>query len=102
MKLFKIVEQEAWVGNKLKLASNDKSFIHFAEQDDVRRIAAKFFADCTKVLVLVVDTDKLVGSLVQECNPGGRRKYFHLYDGHIPKDAVMDRFWVEIPGTCSS
>ena len=93
--IFKITTAALWAqsqadsSRRLILAAQDKDFIHFAEKADVERIAKKFFKQEEDVIVLEVDSKKLVGRLVKEKNPGGQKEYFHLYDGWIPMDAIV-------------
>lgn len=41
-------------------------------------------------MVLKIDPSKLIGKLVFEVNPGGTQKYYHLYNGKIPLNAVIE------------
>lgn len=92
--LFKIMTTERWAisqqENKLILDRvADHDFIHLAEEGQVERIAKKFF-DAQLIVVLKLDPTRLLGQLVYESNPGGVSKYWHLYDGSIPMEAVVD------------
>ncbi len=91
--LFKIMTTERWAisrqENKLILDSAaDHDFIHLAEEGQVERIASKFFGAQT-IVVLKIDPKRLPGQLVYESNPGGVSKYWHLYNGSIPMEAVV-------------
>jgi uncharacterized protein (DUF952 family) len=92
MNIFKIITLDQWEQSQeqdyIALSARDEEFIHFAEKDDITRIAHEFFAGYEELVVLSVDIKKLPGDLVREDNPGGRRKFYHLYNGSIPKSAV--------------
>jgi uncharacterized protein (DUF952 family) len=92
--IFKIITLDQWQQSEnrdsIVLSEMDAEFIHFAENDDIQRIAQKFFAGHKELVVLSVEVKKLSGTPVCENNPGGHRKYYHLYHGSIPKSAVVD------------
>lgn len=91
--LYKVISRQAWeeskAQNQLILSPMDKDFIHLAKEDQVEYVVNKFWAG-KDYLVLKLDTKKLVGKLVYESNPGGSTKYYHLYDGCIALDAVVE------------
>lgn len=89
--LYKVLSIENWKASKnnVKLSKDDSAFIHFSTEDQLERIISKYWAQSDYV-VLKIDTKKLPGKMVYEANPGGQNKYFHLYDGFIPLDAVVD------------
>jgi uncharacterized protein (DUF952 family) len=91
--LYKIVSPEEWGSSQgerhLVISAFDKAFIHLATEDQLSRIVEKFW-NGKSYLVLKLDPQKLIGRLVHEANPGGTSKYYHLYDGSIPMDAVVD------------
>lgn len=91
--LYLIVSKEVWdkslkVG-ELLLPSHHKPFIHLAKEDQISHVTKKFWAGVDYV-ILKIETEKMIGRLVYEVNPGGSNKYFHLYDGTIPLDAVTE------------
>ena len=94
--LYKIISFENWnasQGNQnVALSKDDEACIHFAKEDQLERIAAKYWsaAVAPEYIVLKVETARLVGKLVYETNPNGSNKYFHLYEGSIPVGAVAD------------
>ena len=92
--LYKILSMENWNSSQqngsLTLSKDDESFIHFAREDQLERITTKYWAQAPEYVVLKVDTAKLKGTMVYENNPGGTNKYYHLYAGSIPTDAVVD------------
>ncbi len=91
--LYKIVSKEQWQAsaseNDVILSPMDKDFIHFATEDQLPHVAKKFWNNMDYI-VLKVTSDKLIGRLVYETNPGGTTKYYHLYEGRIPLEAVRD------------
>lgn len=90
--LYKILSLDNWHKSEdhVALAEDDAQFIHFSQQDQVERIATKYWADAREYVVLEIDPTKLEGKLVYEANPGGIGKYYHLYDGKIPYEAVVN------------
>jgi uncharacterized protein (DUF952 family) len=91
--LYKIVSKREYEASQsepnLRLPPIDTTFIHLAMQDQVERVLGKFWPDRDDALVLTVDPAKLNGRLVKEKNPGGSAEYWHLYDGFIPRAAVV-------------
>ena len=67
----------------------DESFIHLATKEQVPHVAEKFWKGLDHA-ILKIDSKKLVGRLIFETNPGGTNKYFHLYKGSIPADAIVE------------
>mgnify|MGYP000081177397 CR=1 FL=1 len=91
--LYKIVSVEDWEKSQgkeyLVTGSIDSSFIHLATEEQVVPVAKKFWEGKSYV-VLRVDPKKMIGRLVYETNPGGTTHYYHLYEGKIPIEAVVD------------
>lgn len=91
--LYKVVSPADWQKSQeqkvIQTSSIDDTFIHLAKEDQVPHIVQKFWNNKDYV-VLKLDTKKLVGRLVYENNPGGTTLYYHLYEGKIPLDAVVD------------
>ncbi|MBT3393922.1 MAG: DUF952 domain-containing protein [Waddliaceae bacterium] len=89
--LYKVVTADHWKEiserKEFILTSDDKKFIHLSEEHQLGNVVEKFFAG-QNVVVLKIDRDKLKGRLEHESNPGGKNKYFHLYEGCIPFDAI--------------
>ena len=92
--LYKILSLRHWQATQsrkaLVLSSEDDAFIHFSMEDQLDRILTKYWSDKPQYVVLKIDTNKLQGNLVYETNPGGSAKYYHLYQGHIPFDAIVE------------
>ena len=65
----------------------DDQFIHLATKKQVAHVADKFWKDLEYV-ILKIDSTKILGRLSYETNPGGSTRYYHLYDGIIPLEAV--------------
>jgi uncharacterized protein (DUF952 family) len=93
--LYKIVSPEQWKESQEKghlvLTAMDADFIHLSTEDQVEHVIKKFWKD-SRYLILKLDSKKLKGDLKYETNPGGTTKYYHLYDGSIPLDAVVGNF----------
>lgn len=91
--LYKIVSLEQWqeslLQNKIVSSSLDMDFIHLAKEDQVTHIVQKFWNNMDHI-VLKLASKKLMGRLIYETNFGGTNKYYHLYDGNIPLEAVKD------------
>lgn len=77
---------------ELVIGAGHESFIHFSTQEQVGPIVNKYYIGIDYV-VLKVETQKIEGRLVFEANRGGSSKYFHLYEGKIPFDAVKAVFF---------
>ena len=97
--LYKIVTIENWKASQGKpnvvLDTSDSKFIHFSTRGQVERIVDKYFKDKSYVL-LEVDPVKCPGQMKFETNPGGDTKYFHLYNGEIPKTSIKIIASVEV------
>lgn len=92
--LYKIVSMDNWCESQarpvLKLSSLDDRFIHLAAENDIGRILEKYWSGYQEVVILKLETDKLKGRMEFEANPGGSNKYYHLYNGTIPREAVVE------------
>ena len=92
--LYKILSIENWQQSKrlptLELGPDDQAFIHLATEDQLERILEKYWKKEKTFVILRIDTKKLKGKLVFEANPGGANRYYHLYDGAIPLEAVVE------------
>lgn len=92
--LYKVLSMEDWKEsesqNQAKLPKSDADFIHLATEDQLDRIIQKYYSDVPEYVVLKIETKRLPGKLVYEANPGGVNLYYHLYDGAIPKGAIVD------------
>lgn len=92
--LYKILSVEMWQASQneknLQLAPEDDAFIHFSKEDQLERIIEKYWAKMPQFTILKIETAKLPGHLIFEANPGGKNKYYHLYNGAIPLGSVME------------
>jgi len=92
--LYKIVSVEDWAASKdqerVKLSVMDDAFIHLATAEQLDKIIAKFWAHVPEVVILKLEVAGVPGELKYEQNPGGENKYYHLYNGFIPRAAVRD------------
>lgn len=91
--LYKIISKEQWqeslLKNQIILSASDKDFIHLAKKDQIANIVQKFWNNMDHI-ILKLAAKNLMGHLVYETNPRGTTKYYHLYDGTIPLEAVKD------------
>lgn len=92
--LYKVLSMADWdmsqKGSDVVLSEEDKVFVHLAKEDQLDRIIQKFWKDIPEFMVLKLLTASLKGQLVYEVNPGGENKYYHLYNGSIPMQAVVE------------
>ena len=92
--LYKILSYRNWQATERRkvviLSGDDDRFIHFSTAEQIDRIVQKYWADAPQYVVLKIDAAKLQGTLKYEANPGGSNKYYHLYKGFIPIDAVSE------------
>ena len=89
--LYKIVSPEQWQKSQKKVVTSsiDKDFIHLAKEDQVPNVVKKFWNN-RDYIVLKLVSKKLVGRLIYETNPEGSTRYYHLYEGTIPIEAVVE------------
>lgn len=92
--LYKILSLKNWQEtqskNSVQLPAEDEAFIHFSTEEQLERIVGKYWADVPQFVILKIDSRKLKGKLALEANPGGTTKYYHLYDGSIPSDSIVE------------
>lgn len=92
--LNKITTMDNWCESQqrpvLKLLIADDDFIHLATEEQIGHVLQKYWSDYCDVVVLKLETAKLQGRLEYEANPGGTNKYYHLYNGTIPREAVVE------------
>ena len=90
--LYKVLSPADWAesqsSDRLKLSSMDDAFIHLSTEKQLAGVLDKFWKD-QPCLVATVMGSLLPGRLVFEANRPGGDKYYHLYDGYIPCDAVI-------------
>ena len=92
--LYKILSYQHWQASQsrqsLVLSADDHNFIHLSTKEQLEKIIAKYWADASRVVILKLKTERLQGELVFEANPGGTTKYYHLYKGLIPFNAIEE------------
>lgn len=92
--LFKILSLENWEksqsAGKVYLTEHDNDFVHLALEEQLERIIKKYWSHFSEIVILKLDTQRLSGDLVLESNPGGVNKYYHLYRGYIPLEAILN------------
>ena len=92
--LYKILSLRNWLAsqsrNTLVLSADDDLFIHLSKEDQLEKIIKKYWSQAPQFVVLKIDTTQLQGKLEYEANPGGTNRYFHLYEGFIPFDAIVE------------
>jgi uncharacterized protein (DUF952 family)/FMN phosphatase YigB (HAD superfamily) len=91
--LYKIISISQWQAslqrNSVILSSFDDAFIHLATKEQTPKVVNKFWKSEDYVILKIIP-HKLIGRLICETNPGGSTKYFHLYEGSIPLDSVIE------------
>ena len=92
--LYKVLSYDLWQKsqgkNALVLSSMDDVFIHFSTEAQLEKTITKFFSSVPKYVVLKIESNKLAGKLIYESNPGGSSKWYHLYNGTISNNAVVE------------
>lgn len=94
-KLYKITTPENWEASQLQdslsLEPQDitDGFIHFSREDQVDYVLERFYKNKPYV-ILVIDPNLLKGRLVYEYNSKKTDKFYHIYDGAIPMDSVLE------------
>lgn len=89
-----IWEQAQKNGVYIPVAYPTDGFIHCSDHYQVEDTANRFYASTPDLVVLEIDPDKLVASLVYENLEGGEMTFPHLY-GHLNLDAVVSTFEFE-------
>lgn len=92
--LYKILSARNWQATQnsksVQLSAEDGVFVHFSTEDQLERIIEKYWADRPQFVILKIDANKLEGKLAFETNPGGTTKYYHLYEGFIPFNSILE------------
>jgi peptide deformylase len=92
--LYKILSLKNWQATQnrkaVQLSADDDTFVHFSTENQLDRIIQKYWPDAPQLVILKINTEQLKGDLVFEANPGGTTKYYHLYDGFIPFNAIVE------------
>lgn len=91
--LYKVMTSADWAKSQeqgfIVLSAIDQAFIHLSMEDQLKHVIQKFFQG-KEVAVLKIDPEKMQGKLIKEKNPGGNTDYYHLYEGHIPLNSVVE------------
>lgn len=91
--LYKVLSITNWRDSQYKeslvLDAADDKFIHFSTESQLDRILTKYWKnqDC---VILKIDPKKILGQLILEANENGINKYYHLYNGVIPLNAITE------------
>ena len=64
-----------------------EGFIHCSYAEQIDKVLQRYFRDAGEVLILKIDTDKLLARLVEEPSTGGE-VYPHIY-GRLNHNAVL-------------
>lgn len=92
--LYKVLSIENWKKSQAQasvaLSKDDEAFIHLSKENQLDKIIAKYWANASEFIVLKIDADRLPGKLIFEANPGGSNKYYHLYEGSIPLNSIVE------------
>lgn len=91
--LYKILSLENWEssdGQILLLPKEDQLFIHFSTEEQLEGIVTKYWSQVNHYVILKIDSSQLPGKMVLEANPGGSTLYYHLYEGSIPKESIVE------------
>lgn len=95
--LYKVISIKNWENSQdqacVVLSAEDDAFIHFATLEQLERITNKYWANIPSFVILKIETAKLPGELLLEANLGGENKYYHLYKGGIPLEAVVESIY---------
>lgn len=65
----------------------EQGFIHCSLRHQLRDVAEAYYADADNLVVLVIDSERVVSPIRYEAPPGGLEAYPHIY-GPLPTDAV--------------
>jgi uncharacterized protein (DUF952 family) len=100
--LYKIIYPGQWAASqtsdRVSLGPEDKEFIHLAMEQQLSALVKKQWI-LKHFILLQLATELIPGRFVLETNPGGKDKYYHLYDGYLPLDAITDVVEVQPDGT---
>ena len=92
--LYKLLSIQDWADSRQKnfvqLSQVDHPFVHLATENQLEKVAEKFWATIPQYVILKLETSQLAGRLVYEANPAGTNKYYHLYDGAIPLKSIVE------------
>lgn len=94
---YKIISIAQWQAslhrNSVVTCSLDKDFIHLSTKEQIPNLVNKFWNSSDYVILKIV-SNKLIGRLVYE---DSLENAFHLYEGSIPLDAIVETILI---GNC--
>jgi uncharacterized protein (DUF952 family) len=73
---------------------DDQGFIHASEAGQVAPVANAFYADVPRLLVLVIERDRVTSEIRYEAVPGWAEPFPHIY-GPLNLDAVVQTLPLE-------
>ncbi len=92
--LYKVISLELWHASENKksvvLSPEDAPFIRFQKEDELGRLLHYWGTLNVPHVVLKIKASKLEGKLVFEAKLGGSTKQYHLYNGCIPLNAIIE------------
>lgn len=92
MHIYHIVLPEVWEKFKTRPSYQAESlqtegFIHCSYANQLEEVLKRYYANAKRVLILTIDTEKLLSKLVEEPSTGGE-VYPHIY-GRLNHNAVV-------------
>jgi uncharacterized protein (DUF952 family) len=65
----------------------EQGFIHCSQRHQLRGVAERYYADADNLVLLVIDSERVVSPVRYEAPTEGVEEYPHIY-GPLPADAV--------------
>jgi uncharacterized protein (DUF952 family) len=92
--IYHITTREVWeqaqtTGQYEVPSLKEEGFIHCSMEDQVQRVLERFYSDRKDLLLLCIDSRKLLSQLVYEWAPSMEATFPHVY-GPINTDAVTE------------
>ncbi len=102
MIIYHIVLPEAWEHFRAQPfyeaeSLSTEGFIHCSYDHQLEAVLERYYKDAERVIVLSIDTEKLLAKLVEEPSTGGEI-YPHIY-GRIDHDAIVSAEERELAAT---
>lgn len=92
--LYKVLSLKHWQatqnGKTVQLSAEDAVFIHFSTENQLDHVLENHWADAPQFVILKIDTHQLQGRWRLETNPCGVTPDYHLYDGFIPFNSIIE------------
>ena len=94
MLIYHLITQSDWDKVKTKEFYSPASlakegFIHASTKEQILPTANRIFKGRKDLLILTIDTDKVVSKIIYEYSPGSGEKHPHIY-GPLSIDAVCE------------